>query len=117
MKRIKRWVRSFFGFSRSQTNAFLLLLPLMVILIFAEPTWRYFVARRVPDYFKDRPKLDSLIALWNATDSITLTQDEHEEPIQLFSFDPNKTPVEDFMKTGLRKCIREKVRYREKGEC
>ncbi|HPH46581.1 MAG TPA: helix-hairpin-helix domain-containing protein [Chryseolinea sp.] len=60
--------------------------------------------------------MDSLIALWNVTDSFTLKPREQKAPVQLFSFDPNKIPLEDFMRLGFSKSASATmVRYREKG--
>lgn len=116
MIRIKRWVRNFFGFSRSQTNAFLVLLPLMIILIFSEPVWRWWVTGRAQDYSNDKQKLDSLIALWDVKDSTLTEPDEQKIKPSFFSFDPNKASINDLQTLGFSKGIASRmVRYREKG--
>lgn len=116
MIRIKRWVRNFFGFSRSQTNAFLILLPLMVIIIFSEPAWRWWVTNRTPDYSSDRQKLDSLIALWDVNDSVPKGSNEKEIKPVFFSFNPNKASTDDLLALGFSKSVSSRmVRYREKA--
>jgi len=116
MIKIKRWVRNFFGFSRSQTNAFLVLLPLMIILIFSEPVWRWWVTSHPRDFSKDKLKLDSLIALWDVKDSISTEFGEPKIKPSFFSFDPNKASVSDLQTLGFSKGIASRMeRYREKG--
>jgi competence protein ComEA len=116
MIRIKRWIRNFFGFSRSQTNAFLVLLPLMIVIIFSEPAWRWWMTNRTEDYSKDRQKLDSLIALWDVKDSIPKEFSEKEIKPPLFSFNPNNASTGDLQALGFSKRVSSGIiRYREKG--
>ena len=64
MNRLKALIRSMFAFSRSETNGFLILLPLMALIIFSEPAYRYWFVRQPQDFSKDSIRLDSLIATW-----------------------------------------------------
>ncbi len=116
MIRIKRWVRNFFGFSRSQTHAFLILLPLMVIIIFSEPVWRWWVTNRTENYYSDKQKLDSLIALWDVKDSITSVLNAQPVNQKFFLFDPNKASVDQLQSLGFSKKVSSRmIHYREKG--
>ena len=88
MKRLRSWVRAFFGFSRTETNAFLLLLPLMFLVIFIIPTYKAFFTHQEKDYSKEKKELDSLVATWKdreTEDSITSIK----SPTSLFAFNPN----------------------------
>jgi DNA uptake protein ComE-like DNA-binding protein len=64
MRRIKVFLRLIFGFSATETNAFLVLLPLMLIVITAEPVYQTYFMSKEPDNFQDRKEIDSLIAIW-----------------------------------------------------
>ena len=112
MNRLKAWIRSFFAFSRSETNAFLILLPLLVVIIFLEPAYRYWFVRQKQDFSNEQKKLDSLVATWKweeKSDSTLARQ-------QLFTFDPNKNSKEELEKLGFIKSIANRiVSYRSKG--
>jgi len=64
MRKIRLVIRFLFGFSRTETNAFLILLPLMLIVIAAEPVYQTYFLSNKPDDFQDRKTVDSLIAIW-----------------------------------------------------
>lgn len=64
MKRIKAFVRLIFGFSTTEANAFVVLLPLMLIVIVSEPVYQTYFMSNNPDDVADRKLLDSLIATW-----------------------------------------------------
>ena len=117
MHRIKEWIRAFFGFSRGETNAFLILLPLMIALLFSEPLYRLWRIRQPPDFSKDERIVDSLIASlrWNTTDSVA-TVKKIPVVINFFSFDPNTASESEFIQLGLPSSTAKRiVRYREKG--
>ena len=85
-----------FGFSRTETNGFLILLPLMIALIFSEPIYRFFIVQRTDDFSKQRRELDSLVATWEfqkKTGSISLVKSK-------FNFNPNTATEEDFISLG-----------------
>ena len=117
MHRIKAWIRAFFGFSRTETNAFLILLPLMIVLLFSEPLYRWWRIRRPLDFSKDERIADSLIASlrWNTTDSMTVTK-KIPVAINFFPFDPNTASESELIHLGLPSFTAKRiVRYREKG--
>jgi DNA uptake protein ComE-like DNA-binding protein len=88
----------------------------MIVIIFSEPAWRWWITNRARDYTKDRHKLDSLIALWDVKDSIPKGITEKEIKPLLFSFNPNKASIDDLQTLGFSKRVSNRmVRYREKG--
>jgi competence protein ComEA len=111
---LKSWIRSFFGFSRRETNAFLVLLPLMFVLIFSEPIYRYWFVRQDHDYSKETKQLDSLIATWKwDSDSVV---GEKPEAKELFAFDPNQASKEELLELGFNRSLAGRiVNYRLKG--
>jgi DNA uptake protein ComE-like DNA-binding protein len=64
MHRIKALIRFFFGFSQTETNAFIILLPLMLIVVASEPVYQTYFMSNYPDDVKDKKMLDSIIAHW-----------------------------------------------------
>ncbi len=113
MNRLKAWIRSFFGFSRSETNALLILLPLMVLLIFSEPAYRYWFTNQEVSFFKDSLRLDSLVAKWQweKLDSISESIDR-----PLFRFNPNTASRDSLLQLGFSPSLaRRIVNYRTKG--
>ncbi len=112
---MKSWIKSFFGFSRRETNAFLILLPLMFVLIFSEPIYRYWFVQQDHDYSKEANQLDSLIATWKwESDSAAI--ETRAISRELFAFDPNRSSKEELMKLGFSKSFANRVvNYRIKG--
>ena len=116
MNRIQRWVRDYFGFSRSQVNAFLILLPLMLLIVFAPAVWKNYVLPRPYDDAEDRAMLDSLVGVWEAG----LEKDKvgEKDPVapSVFRFDPNTATVEQWRALGLSAASATRIaHYREKG--
>jgi len=113
VNRLKARIRSYFGFSRTETNGFLILLPLMALLLFSEPLYQLWFSHPETNAAKDSRRLDSLIAQWTWSkhnDSVTI------QPVRLFSFDPNKALAKDFRALGLaEKLSRQILNYRTKG--
>ncbi len=109
------WVKAYFGFSRTETNAFLILLPLLVLILFSEPAYRWWITSRPPDFSKDARALDSIVAhlQWD-TDSLKV-EPERTEAI-FFPFNPNVSSQDEFVKLGLPLSMATRlVRYRAKG--
>lgn len=70
MTRIKALIRFLFGFSRTETNAFLILLPLMLIVIVSEPVYQTYFMSNDPDDLADQKMLDSIVATWEVPKKI-----------------------------------------------
>lgn len=97
MNRLKVLIRSMFGFSRTESNAFLVLLPLMTLLIFSEPLYRFLTIQRKDDFSKVKAELDSLVATWDFQqhpDSARLPEKDK------FKFNPNTATEEDLLALG-----------------
>ncbi|MCX8491851.1 MAG: helix-hairpin-helix domain-containing protein [Cyclobacteriaceae bacterium] len=113
MNRLKAWIRSFFAFSRTETNALLILLPLMVLLIFSEPAYRYWFTNREVSFSKDSVRLDSVVATWQSEKEDTVFE-LIERP--LFRFNPNTVSRESLVQLGFSPSLaRRIVNYRTKG--
>ena len=109
---LRRFIRNNFGFSASETNGFLILLPLIVICIFSEPIYRWWFIEHGHRAESSTKKLDSLIAKleWPATDSVIIKK------TRTFSFDPNTVSEEEMLGAGISQKVAQRiVRYRAKG--
>ena len=96
MKKIIAFIRQMLGFSQTEANAFIILLPLMLIVIISEPVYQTYFMSNKPDEFHDAKKLDSLVATWDWPEK-TLTNPE-KKPVVFHKkrFTPKQKPVEKF---------------------
>ncbi|MBL7858887.1 MAG: helix-hairpin-helix domain-containing protein [Cyclobacteriaceae bacterium] len=117
MNQIKKWIRGFFGFSRTETNGFVILLPLMVLILFSEPVYRWYRARETRDFSIDRAKLDSLVLLWNIrVQQNSKTDHKDSTRSELFPFNPNGATIEQLQALGFSKGLSTRIaNYRLKG--
>jgi competence protein ComEA len=110
MKRLRLYVRAFFGFSRMETNGFLILMPLVLVVLFSERVYNH-VVDTVPLTGLDRT--DSLLA-WLEQQKEAARKSA--DTIVFHSFDPNAAPLEELIALGLPARTAERlIRYREKG--
>ncbi len=117
MQRIRIWIRGFFGFSRKETNAFLILLPLMIVILVSEPVYRRWKFRNADNNIFDRHYTDSVLATlkYPVKDSVKVLPGK-ESLIHFAAFDPNTASEKDLEKLGLSPFLANRImRYREKG--
>jgi len=106
-------VKNFFGFSRSQTNGFFVLIPLLMLILFSAPAYRWWTAQRKVDFSADARRADSLIALIEGLRP--LEQAKHES-LSLHRFDPNQATADELQSLGMDKVIATRiVHFRERG--
>ncbi|MBX2967651.1 MAG: helix-hairpin-helix domain-containing protein [Cyclobacteriaceae bacterium] len=111
----RKWIRIFFGFSRAQTNGFIILLPLLAVLIFSAPVYQWWISRQPRDFSKERILLDSLTANWQASEVNTLPVEE-EVPVRLFEFNPNSASLDELRALGFSAGLTNRlINYRNKG--
>ena len=112
---IKHWIKNFFGFSRSQVNAFIILLPLVSLVLFSEPLVHWWISSRPLDFESDRKTLDSMVAVWD----IKAVEEKNGTVVpnsKLFAFNPNMAVLQDFLKLGFSQQLAGRiVNYRVKG--
>ncbi len=102
MLNLKRLVRNYFGFSKTQTNGFMILSPLIFALLFTPNIFRKLTEVEYSEFDSDKRQLDSLVALWN--NSVKPKVEKEAVPeinIRLTSFDPNIASTEELMGVGL----------------
>jgi competence protein ComEA len=118
MNFIRKWIRVLLGFSGRETNGFIILLPLILIIISIEPIYRTWVSNQKIDYSSDRKKLDSLIALWevDAKDTVDSKLIAEAYKIEFFTFNPNTATVDELRRLGFPEFLAKRVvSYRQKG--
>ncbi|MCJ8163997.1 helix-hairpin-helix domain-containing protein [Pontibacter sp. E15-1] len=116
MKKIRHWIRRYFGFSQGEVNGFLLLIGTMVLLT-AAPF--LFHTLRKPAFTgttpADRQTLDSLVAQLEAVQPEKRPGRYKMPMVALYPFNPNKLTVEEWQAFGLPKYLAQRIlNYRSK---
>jgi competence protein ComEA len=110
MNRLKSWVRVFFGFSRSETNAFLILLPVLFLVVVAMPAYRISQRYHQPDSTSSVAGLDSILAQWQRA------MEQVEETGAPALFNPNKASREELASVGIPEKLATRLEnYRKAG--
>ncbi|HBK89122.1 MAG: helix-hairpin-helix domain-containing protein [Cyclobacteriaceae bacterium] len=107
MRALRNWVRVFFGFSRTETNGFLILLPLTTMVLFSAPL--YEALYPAPPPVADQHRLDSLLKtlVWETPDTT--------QP-RMIAFDPNQVSDSLLVRMGLSPRMAERwINFRNKG--
>ncbi|MTI31633.1 ComEA family DNA-binding protein [Xanthovirga aplysinae] len=120
MKRIKQWLRNYFGFSQSDLNGFFVTIFAIFIILSAPYFISSFSRKPITISQKDRQLLDSL-ALKLEDRLIDNKKQNKNSPFHkpkpvYFSFDPNIASEEELKKLGVPpKIARRIINYRNKG--
>ena len=111
IKKFNKWIRNNFGFSRSETNGFMVILMVMLISILAP----FIYKSTVPDSAvgpTDQLRLDSLIAQLEGSRAEILKRSNDS----LVTFDPNDASLQELKRLGLSNFICENIiKYRKSG--
>lgn len=111
MYRIYRFMYGLVGFSRSQTNGFLIFLPLMLIALFSEPLFSRFAAEGMQAHPDDIARLDSIMMSLITKDVSEADTSTVRSPV-----DPNTASLDDLMRLGLKRDLASRIiNYRSKG--
>jgi competence protein ComEA len=117
MERLRQLVRIWFGFSRTEINGFLILLPLMLVILVSEPVYMWWLANQPSDFSDEFSKLDSVAARWNTSflnraDTVARASTTST----LKKFNPNKISVEEMKSLGFDQRLSNRIaNYRQKG--
>ncbi|PRY16312.1 competence ComEA-like helix-hairpin-helix protein [Pontibacter ummariensis] len=116
MRKIKHWIRRYFGFSQREVNGFLLLISLMVLLTAAPFLFDAFYSPSLTDSTaRDRQLLDSLVAQLEAKQPERARAGRVAATIALKPFDPNQLSLEEWQAYGLPKYLAQRIlNYRHK---
>jgi competence protein ComEA len=109
---LPKLIRNFFGFSRAETNGFLVLIPVILIILFSEPVYRKWIASRPIDQTHEKRYLDSLVSTWPKK----IEKVNESVPTSLFSFNPNTASIEQLQRLGFSEQLAHRIsNYRKKG--
>ena len=121
MKRIKKLIRDVFGFSRTEINGFIILLPLAVVLVSVVPLYSSWLAKRETDFSNEKKYLDSVMTLFHTHEKKLKDTALHVAPVLrtervFFSFNPNKASVAELKKLGFTEILSTRIAsYRSSG--
>lgn len=111
---LRKQIGNFFGFSRAQTNGFLILLPLLILILFSEPVYRWWLSTR-SDQDLENGRMDSLMTHWNSAGSAIPVPADGVE-ILLTEFNPNTVTYDQLMDMGFSSQLANRlISYRKKG--
>lgn len=117
MKGFRHSIRNFFGFSRAQTNGFVVLLFIVVVALLSKPVYHAWISQRSPDFSGERTLLDSLTRQWEyqqqEKNKIPLSE---EMTVTLFEFNPNTVTEQELLALGFSERLAKRfMNYRTKG--
>jgi competence ComEA-like helix-hairpin-helix protein len=105
------FLREHFGFSRTELNGFLILIPLMAVALIAPAVYRRWVTRSQYDNPVVVQRLDSLVAVFKDSAKAETPMD-----VRLFEFDPNTAKADELKQLGFPEFLAGRIiNYRSKG--
>jgi len=118
VKSLRHHIRSFFGFSRAQTNGFVALLMIVSIALFSKPIYHSWVSSRPIDFSTEQKTLDSLTKQWRIQQEEEVNQSSQGDDIAiaLFEFNPNTASADELKALGFsQRSVKGLINYRAKG--
>lgn len=118
MRRLKRFLRNWFGFSRVETNGFLILLPLMFIALFSQPAYQAWYSTYSVPAPPDSLELIHLEAAFRRSAETESLAGGVVSPgsSSREKFDPNTVSIVNLEKMGLSAVLAKRIAgYRAKG--
>lgn len=118
LEKLRQLIRNYFGFSRSQTNGFIILVPLMVFILFSPGIYVNLFSQEYDPHKEDIRIIDSLMSVWNEGVVVKKAGFENASVpfIKLQPFDPNKVSVEEMSTLGIPGFLAHRIdNYRQKG--
>ncbi len=119
MLRLRSYIRKYFGFSRKETNGFLILIPLTALVILFPSLLKYHLRQfktNSNDNQFTQAMADEIRANILKKDSSKLAISKPSFFLRPAPFDPNKTSKEQLQRMGLSKKLAQTIsNYREKG--
>ncbi len=111
MRKLRHWIRRYFGFSQREVNGFLWLISIMVLLTVAPLSIHMVYQPPVSDTaVTDKKTLDSLVA------QLEIRQPEKRRygkytvaPVALYPFNPNTLTLEQWQAFGLPKYLAQRI--------
>jgi competence protein ComEA len=114
---IYRFFYNLVGFSRNQTNGFLLFLPLLIGITISPAILRWYVSRQEKDHAADVAKLEQLVSEWRTFEGKARSDSIQQSPIPSTSqVDINTAGLDQFNSLGFDRQVAERIiTYRQRG--
>lgn len=115
IQNLQQQVRNFFGASTKEVNAFIILLPLMIIIMLLFPFYHDFLPSEKVDFATDKTQLEQFITALKSSQQ-EKKSDYNPEKIKDTPFDPNKATFKVLVNAGLDTIIAARIiKYRNSG--
>lgn len=116
IKNLQQQVRNFFGASTKEVNAFIILLPLMIIMILLFPFYHQFIPSRKMDITADKTQLEQFIITLKSSQQEKIPEYDPEKITKKSRFDPNIATFNTLVNAGLDTIIAARIiKYRNSG--
>ena len=117
MNRLCQHIRNYFGFSKTETNGFLVLVPLMVLVLLSPRLYVVLFATEYDPSEGDKQMLDSILVAWSANIKEPVKE---EKPalirVELKPFNPNTATKQQLQQLGIPSFLSKRImKYRDKG--
>ena len=117
--KLKLWIRSYFGFSRTEANGFLVLAILFPVALFLPALLKVIIDQNSTPGMVQTKQMDSLVIMMEkkmAAVKATKAAVNRREKIALTTFNPNNINYQGLLALGLSAGVaRRIINYREKG--
>ncbi|MER2996202.1 ComEA family DNA-binding protein [Pontibacter populi] len=117
MRKLKHWIRNYFGFSQSEVNGFLLLITIMVLLTAAPFLFSklYSSGQTISTSTSDKKLLDSLVAQLETVPDNYRRGPNAVPAVPLRAFNPNALTLDQWQAFGVPKYLSQRIlNYRAK---
>lgn len=112
--RLKKLIRDFFGFSKTEVNGTLVLIPLIVLVLFTPYLYRQIADSNNHTLSEDKRLLDSLVSLIDA--SLIEQPIIEKTTVKYFDFNPNTASIDELSLLGVPNFLAQRINnYRAKG--
>lgn len=112
--RLKKLIRDFFGFSKTEVNGTLVLIPLIVAVLFTPYLYRQIADSNNHTLSEDKRLLDSLVSLIDA--SFIEQPIIEKRAVKYFDFNPNTASIDELASLGIPEFLSKRINnYRVKG--
>ena len=116
MESLKRLVRNYFGFPKSQTYGLLILIPMIFVILLLPNLYKGLTQIEYDKFESDKALLDSLISEWNENLNTPKVDAGFNADIVLFNFNPNSSSIEELVSLGLEQRLANRlINYRNAG--
>jgi competence protein ComEA len=111
---IKKYIRKYFGFSESETNGFLIFIPLVVLILLVSSFVKSYLLSTGDEI---DPEDERVFREWIAESEKKLqSKDTIAFNLKSFDFDPNLATISELIDLGFKKKVSERIgNYRDKG--